>query len=369
MATVAPSVDDLIAVGLAELQTRRPDLDVNSGDITEAMLHAIAAMADAIIRDAALKFKNTFIDGATGADLTALADDHYSIQRQEATSSQVTISWSRDSSAGSGVITAGTQIATEFDANGSSIVFSTDNSLSFSAAELGPLTVTATSQNTGRETNVASATVTRIIDVPAFENNFTITNNSPSAGGNDQETDRELRERVRSYFKTLRRGTLDALEDGAKTIATVRTATASEDANDLVTLYVADSDGNSTAEMISDVSAILSAWKAAGTTVSVLGGAKSTINMTVTIDSSRTGFDVTAAASNIASAIAGRIDRLGVGETLYLDTIIAAAIAAYPDDIYDISITSITKGGVSQSIDDVSASSNEVMRSGTITVS
>jgi uncharacterized phage protein gp47/JayE len=367
---IAPSFSDLVAVGKAELQSRRPDLLVAEGDVTQAFLHAGAAMNDAVIRYAAQAFKNTFIDGAAGAALTTLADDHFNIQRQEATASEVTILLSRAASATGGTILAGTVVATDFDANGEAIEFTTDTNLVFASGALGPSSVTATATTTGRATNVAAAAITRVIDQPSFDPNWLVTNTLAAAGGNDEETDPELRERVRSYFKSLRRGTIASLETGALEVASVRVAVATEDPTTLIcTLYIADSDGNSTPQMIADVETEIVNWKAAGTTLNVSGAGQVVVDLEITIADYRSDFDVTANASLIEAAIAGRIDRLKPGQTLYLGTIGAAAIAAFPDDIYDITITSILRDSVSQSTSsDLTATPTEVLRAGTVTV-
>ena len=363
----APSFADLVAIGEAELRTKRPELLVLDGDITEANTHSAASMADTVIRYGAQAFKNTFIDGSDGDDLTTLVDDHYNIQRQEATAAAATVLFTRTSGGVGGTILAGTTIATEFDANGETIEFTTDSNLVFASGANGPSSVAATATAAGKITNVATAAIARVIDQPAFDT-FTVTNPARSAGGNDQETDTELRDHVRTHFQTLRRGTLSALEQGAREVPAVRVATASEDATGLVTLYVADSDGNSSIKMISDVETEMVDWKAAGTTLTVLGGDKSEIDMTIEITNFRTGFSVVGNASEIETIVASRIDKLKVAETLYLDSIIVAAISPYADDIYNITITAISKDGVAQSIADLAAGSNEIFRSGTITV-
>lgn len=367
---VAPSFSDFVTVGQAELQALRPDLLVAEGDITQAMLHAAAAMNDAVVRYAAQSFKNTFVDGASGDDLTLLVDDHFNIQRVEASAAEVVLSFSRPASGASGTIPAGTTVATEVDENGIAIQFTTDTGLAFSSGAIGPLTVNATATTTGRDTNVVSAAITRIIDTPSFDTTFTVTNAAAAGGGNDEESDVELRSRTKIYLQSLRRGTLASLEVGALTVPTVRMAHAIEDeATALVTLYVSDSDGNSTPEMISDVETEIVNWKAAGTALTVTGGTRTEVDFDITIASYRSGFDVAANASTISDALEGRIEKLKAGQTLYLDSVIAAIIGTFPEDIYDVTFDSITVGGVVHSVaTDIEATAVEVLRAGTITV-
>lgn len=360
---VAPSFDDLIDVGRSELTTRRPDLIVAEGDITLAQLHAAAAMNDAAVRFMAKSILATFLDGATDDELTALVDDHYNIQRQEATAAQVTVTFTRPDDAGdepAGTIPSGTLIATQIQDDGSQVQFATDVDLPFSLNQLSG-SVAATAVETGRDGNVGAGLITRIINIPSFDSTFTVTNAATAGGGNDQESDEELRERARSFFTTLRRGTLVALEYGALQVASVRVATAKEDGYGLVTVIVSDADGNSTQQMISDVEVELENWRCAGVNVTVVGGSQVLVNITLTIDAASPGYDIAAATPGIQTAIEARVNRLGAEEKLYLDTIIATVIATDPDDIFDISITAPSA--------DVTPSTGQIIRAGTISVS
>jgi uncharacterized phage protein gp47/JayE len=363
---VAPSFSDLVTVGTAELQAARPDLLVAEGDVTLAMLHAAAAMNDAVLRYAAQSFKNTFVDGASGDDLTTLVDDHFNIQRQAASAAEVTLTFTRaTASAGSGTIDAGTVVATDFDANGEAFQFETDTALVFSAAQLTG-DVVATCTTTGRDTNVAAGTITRLIDT-LFDTTITCTNAAVAGGGNDEETDAELRSRTKLYLQSLRRGTLASLETGALQVPTVRMARAVEDPDTfLVILYVSDADGNSTPEMISDVETEIVNWKAAGTSLTVTGGTQVPVDFNITIDSYRDGFDVAANAPTIEEALEGRLAKIRAGETVYMDSVIAAVIATFPEDIYAVSVTA-TVAAV-ETTTDIVPTATEVIRAGTITV-
>lgn len=367
---VAPSFQDLLDVGQAEAQARRPDLLYNEGDITVAQNHAAAAMADAVIRLAVQLFKATFIDGAIGDDLTALVDDHLNVQRTPATEAQGSVSFTRTSGGAGGTIPAGTTIATEFDSDGNTVEFVTDSAIIVGAGANGPFAVNCTAVLTGPEGNVAAAEVTRIVDT-LFDTTFSVTNAAVFAGGNDEESDEDLRERARSFYTTLRRGTLAALEYGALQVATVAVATATENlSTGEVTVRVADSDGNSSAQMVSDVTAELENWRCAGTPVTVVGGLQILVDIAITLDNVVDGFDIAEAESDIVDAVEARINRLKPEETMFLDSIIAQVIAVYPDSINDVGFTSITlTPGGAQPIQDVVPSTGYVIRPGTITVS
>ena len=341
---IAPSFQDLVIQGESELLALRPDLALNEGDVTEADLHAAAAMADACIRYSALALRETFIDSAEGDALTALVYDHLGLVRQAASSAQVTLTFARTSGGGAGSIPSGTVVATLFDANGKQVRFTTNSATSVGAGNNGPFSVVATASVAGRSGNVASATITKVVD--SLFDTFTVTNAALAAGGNDEESDEELKRRAKTFFQTLRRGTIAALEYGALQVASVRVAVASEDLDSgIVTLLVGDSDGNSTAQMIADVEAEEENWRAAGTLLNVGGSSRVLVTFDATL-TVRDGFDLSSATTTLAAAITARSEKLLPGHTLFLDAFGAAIINSFPDDIFSVEFTRVGVAGV-----------------------
>jgi hypothetical protein len=335
---VAPSFADYLAQFEAEALAQRPDLAFNDGDITEAQMHGAGAMADALTRYTAQAFKNTFIDGAEDDALTALVDDHVNIQRGQATAAQLTIRLVRTSSGAAGIVPAGFPIASQIDSAGNSVQFTLDADVNFGAADNGPHTGTMTASTAGRASNVAASTVTRLL-AAAFDNTITATNPAKAAGGNDAETDPELRVRARNFWTTLRRGTLAALEYGAKLVSSVRIAKAIENATTGITsLVVSDSDGNSTLQMVSDVRTEIVNWRAAGSRVEVLGGTPIVQNVVYSI-TVYDGVDASVLVPLCNEAIELRMSKLRQGETLTVDMIKGAAMAVDPDSIEAVPVT------------------------------
>jgi len=338
---VAPSFDDLLEQFIAEAQAQRATLKFNDGDITEAQAHGAGAMADAVLRYGAQAFRDTFVDGASGDALRALVDDHYNIQAEPATSAAITLRLVRTSGGAGGTIVAGTTFATAITADGSEVRFTLDAPLVVAAAANGPFDVAATCTVKGSVGNVAASTVTRIIDT-LFDATFSVTNPAAAGGGNEAETDDALRTRARSFWVTLRRGTLAAIEYGALQVSSVRIARATEDPDTgLVTLVVSDADGNSTAQMISDARAEVENWRAAGTIVTVIGGSPLLVDIIGTLNVD-IGIDASVLAPLCEAAAIARVKKQRQGELLYLDTIKAAAIAVDPDGINAITLTTPT---------------------------
>lgn len=366
---IAPSFNDSLNQGTAELLARRPDLAVNDGDVTEADLHAGAAMADACIRFAAQAMKETFIDSAERDALTLLVQDHLGITRHPATAAQVTLSFLRTSGGGAGTIASGTTVATLYDASGKQVRFTTDSPISVGSTDNGPFTVSATCTATGRDGNAAADTVTKIVDA-LFDSTFAVNNTATAGGGNAEESDEDLRRRAKAFYSTLRRATAAALEEGALQVSTVRTAAIVEDFDTgITTVIVGDADGNSTAEMIEDVEFELENWRAASAVVTVTGATRQEVEVSITLTAVRSGFSIAASADTIEEVIIARADKLRGGDTLYLEIIRAAAVSAFPDDIFNVQITALIVDGASVAVADIESSAGEVSRITSVTVS
>jgi hypothetical protein len=180
---------------------------------------------------------------------------------------------------------------------------------------------------------VAAGAINRVVST-IFDSTIAVTNSAVTVGGGEEETDEELRERIRSFSTTLRRGTLAALEYGALQVATVSQSTAVEDSTTgLTTVYVTDASGASNAAMVADVVDELENWRAAGSLVTVTGGSLYTLNPIQITLSVRTGVDTAAIAADVKDAIVARIARLKIGETCRREIIQQAALNVDPDNI------------------------------------
>lgn len=357
----APSAQELYDLGRAEAILRRPDLSVLPGDVSDMLLWGAVAMADRAIGYAAERFRATYLDGARGGDLEELAEDHYGLTRTPAVKATGSVTITRASGTGAATYPVGTVVATQRDALGEEVRFVTTQAAAWtSGTPNGAQTVTVAAANAGPAGNVAAGKVTRILDPAPASGTFSVTNAAVMVGGAEAESDEDLRARCRAYLLTLRRGTLSALEYGALQVASVKKASAVEDATGLVTVYVTDAAGNSSAEMTAAVTDELEQWRCAGSAVQVLGGAVLSIDVTLAI-TVRAGANSTQLAPLVVAAVTGRINRLRIGESLHPDYIQAAARAVDPDNILAVSV--VAPVGVQDPAD------NQIIRAGTVTVS
>lgn len=372
MALVAPSFDDIIAIGTAELQDRRADLAVNDGDVTEADLHAAGVMSDAVVRFGGQAFRATWFDTAEKAELTALVNDRVNQQRFPATPAQLTLRFTRTSGGAAGTIAAGTTVGTAFDASGAQVTFTTDTPITVPLASNGPFDVAATATISGTAGNVASGKATKI-QATLFDASFSVTNLAAAGGGNDEESDDALRIRARNFWKTLRRGTKAAVVYGAKLVPSVRVATAIEDElSGIGRIRVSDQDGGSSLQMVSDVTIEEENWRGFGVLVEVVGGARVEVDLVLALEVDDE-FDVASIAQLFIDSVTSRMKKGEVGERLEFDAVITAIVSLYPDEIRRVNFLSVVVGGADVTSqanfeEFMFAGDNAVLRAGTITV-
>lgn len=360
----APSWQDLFDVGRYTLQSRRPSLLVNVGDVTDGFVAGVATIGSALLGYAAGKFLANFLDGAFGNDLTELARDR-GVERDPGDYAVGLATFSRPTAAaGGGTIPAGTRIATEQDSTGAFITYTTDADIVFGGAQLtGSVTFSAT--KIGKAGNVEIAAVNRILDTP-FDRTFTVSNDTDrTAGGDEAESDEDLRDRVRTWYQTLVRGTIDAIAYGARQTpgAGVKRVTVYVNpATGEIVVYVSDADGNSNAAMVALVTAELLKWVGADDLYNVIGATifNQSIDISLTV---RAGVDVATLADRVRNAVVARVNRLQPGDTLYRDIIQSAA-----RDVDREAIVSVT---VNTPAANIAPSTNQIIRAaiGTTTIS
>lgn len=360
----APSFDELVALGKAEALVTRPELSFREGDVALVQVDGGAVMAEAVLAEAARLFRATFLDGARGDALTTLGDDHWATPRNPAQHAIGQVTFTRSVNGPAGTIATGTVLATVRDATGKEVRFVTDADSVWALNEQGSKTVAAHAELTGTDGNVAASKITRIITT-LFDTAFTVTNAALFAGGDVEESEDDYRARIRAIPKTLRRGTLDALEYGALQVTTVKRARAEEEVvadvkTGIVNVYVSDADGNGNTTMQGLVETELKKWRAAGEIVNVVVATLVSQALTLSI-SVRAG--VTVDSAKVKAALVESSRKLRPGETWYLSARKAAVLAVDPNGILEVNET--VPGG------NVVATASQVIRTttGVITVS
>lgn len=201
------------------------------------------------------------INTATGTDLDERALDFpiTEVTRGEATKATGNVTFSRSGTSGTVNIPVGTIVRT---ANGDAKYETTaSGSIADTSSTSGAVTIQALVA--GAAGNTDAATITQFDAIAGVE---TVTNASAVAGGTDKESDETFRAKIRTYLRSLARGTPDALKfavlgitvDGA---GTIRSADVVEDfVNGVATIYVDNGTGTiSTTTVVSGGTVVASA--------------------------------------------------------------------------------------------------------------
>lgn len=299
-------------------------VDVAGSDLN-LIAGAASLMGEEISAQLADCLLNSFADTAESDALDRLAGDRYGLTRLGATPATVVLTFSRGTfGGGAGSIPAGTRVQSV-----SGTQFATDVDLAFGGTDL-TASVTATALVVGPDSNVAPGQITSIVD-SLFDGTITVTNASYAAGGTDPESDVNFRARIRGFFSSLRRGTLGAIEFGARQVAGVAVATAIEidnpntgDPAGAVMLVIADANGNSSPTLVQEVTDELINWRADGIPVFVTGG--TVVNQPVIWSFGiKTGFNQQSVRDQVSAVTVAVTQFLAPGQTLLRSTLIAAA--------------------------------------------
>lgn len=239
-------------------------------------------------------------------------------------------------------------IATTLDG----VPFRTIDEIAWSTGDNSPKLVEAICETTGPAGNVAGNTITK----PAGDfgdKTISVTNPTAASGGRVQETNIELIARTRDYFVNAARGTLAAIEYGARQTPGVVQAAATE----LTALYtsgstteavqipfcrvrmvIADESGQAGTALARAVATTLQEYRAAGVPVILKGGTIQYAAVAWTGLVIKKGYSQAATLAELATKIVAAAKTLNPEATLERALLISIAkssvegIASVPDD-------------------------------------
>ncbi len=236
-----PSFQDYFRVARDEALSRNAQLTKDAierqGSDANIIVAAGVAAADEATTQLAKVAAALFIDSAKGADLDKLVFDRWGLVRKAASPAvgQVQLTTST-ATVSAFTIPAGTQFATP----SGGVFVSTDPSVTFPSGSTGPVNVNVQSLLAGANQQAAIGQITSILSqITGAPSGLSASNSAATAGASDEETDDSLRNRARTFFTTVRRGTLSALIQGALAVPGVVTANAFESSGN-VQLIVTD---------------------------------------------------------------------------------------------------------------------------------
>lgn len=317
-----PSRAVLYGVGRAFIRERAKKIDPAQIDILGSSVNLIvgstSVMGDTIVKQLGFSTARLFVDGADDEDLDRLAFDRYELERKGASGARTTLAISRPTfAAGAGDVPAGTRVST---LTGIEYVLTTPASFNATQTQSNAF---ARATQAGKLTQVGKLELVRFSQPELlFDTTLTVTNPEAASGGEDAESDDLFKGRIRSFWRSARRGTLGAIEFGALTVLGVVSAQAIEALTNgsqparVVDLYIADSTGVSSDALAAEVNIALREYRAGGIAVLIHTSIPLIVDVQLRL-SFRANVDTATLTADIRTAVVGFINSLPVNGPLY----------------------------------------------------
>lgn len=313
---------DYFEIGRNYVRTRAKRIDPAQIDIVGSdvnlMVGSASFMTFAVQRQLGERLNALFLDGCDGEDLDRWGYDRYRLLRKGAAPARTTMTFARPTAAaGSGNIESGRKFITK-----EGIEYILTQTALFGSSQL-TTDVYARAVQAGKDFQVGANTIRKPSAGTLFDPTIVITNVAAAAGGENRESDDVYRERIRDFWRAMSRGTIGAIEYGARAVPGVESALATEVTDNgvparLVQLYVADSSGVSSAALEASVDIELDEWKGAGVYVLLSGGLPQIVDNITLHLSFQAGVDTATLKLEVLNAVVEYVNSLGIGQVLYL---------------------------------------------------
>ena len=313
-----------------------PEIAKAKGSSVWAVLDAAATMGEEVARASQLQWNEISLPTAIktgGAVLDRWIYNNIGEEmpgRQEAQVAIATISFVKTGGAvedPSFPIPAGTQVAT-----GTGLTFQTVVDAVYPAGLGGKIIdVVASCLTAGPIGNVRANAINKLTSTLDVTATMTVTNRDFASGGTVDETDTQLGARAQGYFRSARRGTRFAIEEGARTTPGVTQATASEILSPYDSLpryrgavLVADANGQANRALSARVKDNLENYRALGVPLQVRGGVPYYPKIVIEGLQFVAGANTVAVIGQVRANIVADINLLAPGATLERALIFAA---------------------------------------------
>lgn len=316
-----PSRLDLFAIGRQHVLARATRIDPNQIDVQGSDVNIIVSSQSFIgyevVKQLVQKINALLLDGSRGDDLDRFAFDRYQLPRKGAAAAVGEVRFFRTSiAAGAGDVPVGTKLVTL-----TGVEYITETQATFGATDASA-TANVRAVLAGKATQVGANTIRRV-DNPSllFDTSLQVNNDAATSGGEDREEDDVFRERVRDFFNTARRGTLAAIEFGAKDVDGIESAQALETLTPsnlparVVELFVADGSGVSNTVLGAQVTTNLAEFRCAGIRVITSTSTPQIVAVTLQL-TFLAGVDTASLTEEIRASLLAFVNSLGVNQTL-----------------------------------------------------
>lgn len=322
---------DLYDIGRTYLEGRAINIgpgvvDIEGSD-ANLFVGSTSFMGAAVSAQLSDRMGALLLESAFGEDLDRYAWDRHQMTRLGASPALGSVRFFRASAAiGQGIIPIGTILSSLVSPQ-----YVTTTTATFGPDDVDLVFADVRAVKAGKDFQVGRNQIRGIASQspPLFDPSVNLTNDDPTAGGEPRESDASFKLRIKAAKRASARGTLPAIEFGAKTVPGIASAQAVEVLSPtgmparVVQLYVADSSGIASAALGAIVSQTLFDWRAGGIAVIVSTSAPTLVSISLRLAFLASTQGTSALTEQIRAAIVGFVNSLPVNAGLYLGDLFA----------------------------------------------
>jgi uncharacterized phage protein gp47/JayE len=352
------SREQMIEDTILELQSKLgEDIDLTDGQPLRTFIEVILQELDYQYWQLQQAYDSAFIDTAIGEDLTKLVK-LLGIERKTARGATGIVKFYRETPAISDyLIPVGTLVETLPDNEGNFIRFETTENV---VLETGALYVYANIKalDGGADTNVVANRILVINDPPLGIES--VVNEEPTIGGEEEQTDEELRNEALFALDTSGKGTIPAITNIVLSVAGVKSVKVLDMQRGIGTadiMILGDVMPLPQAKL-DELNSLINSVKAGGIDIQISEPLTSAVNLTINIEKAQNA-DFNTIITEVEKTVDEYFDSLEIGETIYKSKLSAMILNSLGDKANDIVINTT---------DDLVPGENEILIKGTISI-
>jgi hypothetical protein len=318
---------DLFDIGRTYIEGRALNLgagivDVEGSD-ANLFVGSTSFMGAALSNQLADRIAALLLASARGEDLDRYAWDRHQMTRKGASPAVGGVRFFRKTAAaGAGSIAIGTLLNTLVGPQ-----YVTTSTATFGATQLDGPVANVRAVKAGKDFQVGRNQIRLIPSAspPLFDLSLQVTNDNPTSGGEPRESDAAFKVRIRAAKQASARGTLPAIEFGAKAVPGIASAQAVEALSPIsglparvVQLYIADSSGIASDALGAIVDEALFDWRAGGIAVLTATSQPTMVSIVLHLAFLANTQGTNAIVEQIRAAVVGFVNSLPVNAGLYV---------------------------------------------------
>lgn len=350
--------DQLVQEAINSILTKIPDIDFSDGEPLKTFIDAVMQELSYQYWQLQQVYDNSFIDTSYGDDLSKLVN-LLGITRNPAVNATGKVKFYRQTAATLDyLIPAGTIVETLPNANNIVYSYQTTENVTLLTGQLY-VYANIKATNSGLSSNVTLNKITIINNPPLGIES--VINDEAIVGGEDEETDDNLKIRAKSILETSGQGTVAAIENKIKNIAGIKSVSVLDMQRGIGTLdiLVLGDVIPLPSDKMTEVQNTANSTKAGGIDISIYEPTYSTINLDITLTLAN-GYVLSDVNAAVNDSINSYLSTLGIGDSFIKNQLIKYILDSTVGKVTDITINTPSSN--------VSVGSTSIATLGTVTL-